>query len=101
MRTQDQLKFDQGKLRYSLVPPHALEAVAQVLTFGAEKYEANSWQNIEDQDRYLDALMRHVEALRKGETHDTGEGGSGLQHMAHVAVNAMFLFEFQKIKDES
>ena len=98
MREQSELKYDQGKPRYSLVPPHALEAVAQVLTFGAEKYEANSWQNIEDQDRYLDALIRHVEALRKGETHDDE---SGLQHMAHVAVNAMFLFEFQKIKDES
>lgn len=98
MRTQDQLKFDQGKPRYSLVPPHALEAVAQVLTFGAEKYEANSWQNVEDKDRYLDALMRHVEAVRKGEIYDEE---SGLQHMAHVAVNSMFLFEFQKIKDES
>lgn len=89
---QEDLKFDQGKPRYSLVPAYALEAVAQVLTFGAEKYAAESWREITDTDRYLDALMRHVEAIRKGEIYDQE---SGLQHMAHVATNAMFLFEFQ------
>ncbi len=97
-RTQDQLKFDQGKPRYSLVPVNALEAVANVLTFGAEKYAANSWQNIEDTDRYLDALIRHVEAVRKGEIYDTE---SGIQHMAHVATNAMFLYEFEIMTKDS
>ncbi len=88
---QDQLKFDAGKPRYSLVPSKALEGVAKVLTFGANKYSANSWQLVEDTDRYIDALLRHIEAVRQGETHDSD---SGLQHMAHVATNAMFLFEF-------
>ena len=93
---QEDLKFDQGKPRYSLVPASALEAVAMVLTFGAEKYSAESWREVEDTDRYLDALIRHVEAVRKGEVYDQE---SGLQHMAHVATNAMFLFEFQ-LRDE-
>ena len=90
-KEQSELKYDAGKPRYSLVPPKALEGVAKVLTFGAKKYEANSWQLMEDTSRYMDALMRHIEAVRQGETHDTD---SGLQHMAHVATNAMFLFEF-------
>ena len=88
---QSELKHDHGKPRYSLVPPLALEGVANVLTFGAEKYEANSWQMVEDHSRYMDALIRHLEAVRKGETHDEE---SGIHHMAHVAVNAMFLYEF-------
>ena len=88
---QNEIKFDAGKPRYSLIPPLALEGVANVLTFGAEKYSANSWQLIEDRSRYMDALIRHIEAVRKGEIYDQD---SGLQHMAHVATNAMFLFEF-------
>ncbi|MGD2065876.1 MAG: DUF5664 domain-containing protein [Candidatus Bathyarchaeota archaeon] len=94
---QDQLKHDHGKPRYSLVPPLALEGVAKVLTFGAEKYEANSWQMVEDHSRYMDALIRHLEAVRKGETHDAE---SGMHHMAHVAVNAMFLYELAHMEQE-
>lgn len=88
---QEDLKFDLGKTKYSLVPPRALEGVAQVFTFGANKYSANSWQLIDDRSRYVDALIRHIEAFRMGETHDHD---SGIQHMAHVATNAMILFEF-------
>lgn len=89
---QSQLKHDQGKPRYSLVPPAALEGVAKVLTFGAKKYSANSWQNVEDTSRYMDALIRHIEAFRQGEDVDPE---SGIHHMAHVATNAMFLYEFE------
>lgn len=85
------LKKDKGKPRYSLIPPNALEGVAMVLTFGAEKYEPNSWQRIEEVERYLDALMRHTEAIRKGEIIDPE---SGELHTAHISANAMFLHEF-------
>lgn len=90
---QNELKHDKGKSRYSLVPPRALEGIANILTFGAEKYAANSWQDIEDTERYMDAMIRHIEAVRMGEVYDKE---SGLQHMAHVATNAMFLFEFNE-----
>lgn len=92
LKQQDELKFDIGKTRYSLVPPNALNKIAEVLTFGANKYEANSWRLIEDKDRYLDALIRHLEAVRMGEDIDKD---SGIYHYAHVAVNAMFLLEFK------
>lgn len=91
---QKELKHDYGKPRYSLIPPMALEEIAKVLTFWAEKYGANSWQKMEDHSRYMDALIRHVEAVRQGETHDNE---SGLHHMAHVAANAMFLYELSEI----
>jgi len=95
------LKYDAGKLRYSLIPPSATKAIAEVLTFGAKKYAPNSWQTVENaEERYLDALIRHLEAYRSGESHDTE---SGLHHLSHLLCNAAFLhyFETQKELHES
>jgi len=36
-------KFDGGKLQYGLLPPLALKATVEILTFGAEKYEPDNW----------------------------------------------------------
>ena len=56
------MKFDGGKLQYSLIPPETTRALAQVLTFGAQKYAPNNWQLVENgETRYLDALYRHLE----------------------------------------
>ena len=86
------LKFDKGKLRYSLIPPEATKAIAEVLTFGAQKYAPNSWQSVPNaHERYLDALMRHLEAYRAGELTDPE---SGLPHMSHLLCNAAFLSYF-------
>ena len=87
-------KYDGGKLMYSLIPPIATEALAKVLTFGAAKYAPNSWQTVKDGERrYLDALMRHLEAWREGETIDPE---SGLPHLSHLLCNASFLLHFEK-----
>lgn len=83
------MKFDSGKLRYSLVPPETTRALAQVLTFGAQKYAPNNWQLVEDgETRYLDALYRHLEAYRLGEEIDQE---SGLPHLSHALTNVAFL----------
>ena len=86
------LKFDKDKLRYSLIPPVATHALAQVLTFGASKYAPNSWQHVPNgRERYLDALMRHLEAYRAGERIDPD---SSLPHLHHLLCNAAFLTYF-------
>lgn len=86
------LKYDDGKLRYSLIPPILLSSVAEVLTFGAAKYAPNSWQTVPNgPERYLDALYRHLEQFRNGEALDPE---SGLPHLAHVATNVAFLLHF-------
>jgi len=83
------MKFDNGKLLYSLIPPETLKALAEVLTFGAQKYAPNNWQLVENgETRYLDALFRHLEAFRSGETHDPD---SKLHHLSHVLTNVAFL----------
>ena len=86
------MKFDAGKLRYSLVPPSAIEGLAEVLTYGAKKYKPNNWQKVEDTDRYVDALYRHLEAWRNGEKLDEE---SGLSHLKHALTNVAFLIHFE------
>ena len=83
------MKFDNGKLLYSLIPPETLKALAEVLTYGAQKYAPNNWIKVENGDiRYMDALFRHLEAFRSGETHDPE---SGYHHLSHCLCNIMFL----------
>lgn len=85
------LKYDSGKPRMSLVPPHALTEMAKVMTFGASKYKAHSWKDVENaQERYLDALLRHAIAYVAGERIDPE---SGLLTMAHIMCDAAFLIE--------
>lgn len=84
------LKFDTGKLRYDLVPPSALKALAKVLTYGAKKYKPNNWRTVEDTDRYVGAVFRHLEAWRMGEIHDEE---SGFTHLEHALTNLAFLIE--------
>ena len=86
------LKFDSGKLQYSLIPTSATLALAQVLTYGAKKYKPNNWQQVDDTTRYVDALYRHLEAWRSGELTDSE---SGLSHLAHAMTNIVFLNHLQ------
>lgn len=86
----DGRKFDQGKDRWDLLPWKLMRGVVKVLTFGAVKYADNNWQLVKPKDRYFAAMMRHLDDYRDGETHDSGEGGSGLHHLYHFLCNAMF-----------
>lgn len=89
-------KFDGGKARMELIPMPVVEEIAKVLTFGAAKYAPDGWKHLPDaEDRYLGALLRHISAIQRGETHDPE---SGLSHISHVACNSMFLTHFQMLK---
>ena len=82
-------KFDTGKLRYDLIPLEALEGLADILTFGAQKYSENNWKDVERaEDRYYAALLRHLFASRKGEKSDPESGKS---HLHHAITNLAFL----------
>jgi len=83
------VKFDGDKLRYDLSPVEVEEELAKVLTYGAKKYSANSWQKVEPfNDRYYAALRRHISEWRKGETIDPE---SGLHHLSHALCCVAFL----------
>jgi hypothetical protein len=84
-------KHDAGKLRFSLLPLHALEEVVKVLEFGAAKYGAENWRKLDNlQQRYYDAALRHVIADQKGEAVDDE---SDLPHLAHAICCLMFKLE--------
>lgn len=84
---QPALKYNAGKTRLDLLPPKAIVALGEVLTYGAYKYADNSWQEVEPH-RYEAALLRHLMAYKMGEKLDVE---SGLSHLAHVLCNAAFL----------
>lgn len=83
-----EIKRDAGKPMMCLLPPEALEALGAVLTFGAEKYSANSWRQVE-KERYVSALLRHMCKYMKDPKSVDEE--SGLPHIWHVLCNAAFL----------
>lgn len=84
-------KNDSGKLLYNLLPPRELQQVVEVLTIGADKYGVDNWKHCDDTTRYINALMRHLEAYRQGEKLDREDGK---HHLAHLACNALFLLHF-------
>ncbi|MES9299123.1 dATP/dGTP diphosphohydrolase domain-containing protein, partial [Cutibacterium acnes] len=96
------MKYDGGKARMALLfdgCPNALEAVGQVLTFGAQKYAAHSCQTVpEGEERYKSALLRHLLAVGKGEAIDPE---SNLHHLAHAACNALFILELELRKQNA
>ena len=89
-------KYDDGKLRYDLIPSECMEVLARILTYGANKYEANNWQNLEDYyNRYYAANERHIQKWRQGEDYDPE---SGELHLAHAFTNVCFLL-WKKLKE--
>jgi hypothetical protein len=82
-------KYDAGKVRLDLVPMRVVREIAKVLSFGAEKYGANNWQNVEPfEGRYYAALQRHLTSWREGERADPE---TGLPHLAHAGCCLFFL----------
>jgi hypothetical protein len=84
------IKYDDGKPKMSLIPAHAIFAMARALTHGALKYDSFNYKNGEglDWDRYSSALLRHLFAWLGGQEFDTD---SGLRHTDHVLSCAAML----------
>lgn len=86
------------KLRWDLLPLDIIEKLVEVYHFGAQKYEPNTWQELDDgENRYRGALFRHLVAHGKGELHDPE---SGLLHAAHLAWNAIAILYFATEKEK-
>jgi hypothetical protein len=85
-------KLDSGKPDASLLLMfgRALTAVAQVGTFGAEKYTRGGWTGVPDGiNRYTAALLRHL----MKEDREPIDSDSGLLHASHAAWNALARLE--------
>ena len=87
-------KKDADKLRFDLILPEFEEAMAHALTHGVKAYGVNDWQKVEDaKARYTGALQRHLNQWRKGYMYDLD---SDCNNLAQIAVNAMFLYWFER-----
>lgn len=90
-------KYDTGKIQYGLIKPEVLKQLATVLTFGAEKYGKDDWTMVKNFDeRYHNALMRHIEAWRLGEIYDKE---TGLPHLTHALACTHFLL-YNQLKND-
>ena len=89
------VKHDDGKLRYELIPPDALAALAYVYTIGAKKYDDWNWRKGMSWSRVYGALMRHLIAWQQGETYDRDDGQ---EHLAAVAWCAFTLMEYERLE---
>ena len=85
-------KNDQGKTRWGLLGYKAIEEIANVMTFGANKYAPYNWAKGMSYERVFSALQRHLVAWYNGEDLD---GETGLNHLAHAGCCLMFLLSYQ------
>lgn len=99
MKQFEGAKYDDGKLKYSLVPPEVMDAIAAVRDYGYKKYgEAENWRSISP-DRWHEALLRHVREIWEDPCHIDEE--SGLPSLWHLVTNAAFLCACLKDKLEN
>ena len=94
-------KMDGGKPLAGLLLDFglALEAVAELGTFGAKKYSRGGWQSVPDGiQRYEDAMMRHMLRVRTEKI----DPETNLPHLYAVAWNSLALLELAiRERDES
>lgn len=105
------LRYDNGKIRYDLMEPFAIQELAKVFTAGSRKYEDNNWLLGMKWSKMRASLGRHLAAYDKGEDFDydptcpdcvagTCVIHTGLLHMAQVAWNALALVSYYKHRPE-
>lgn len=93
------MKFDTGKTMMGLVPPLAVEAIAEVMTYGAKKYAPHNWSKGIVYSRLIDALDRHLNSWKNCYESDL-DPESNLNHLAHAACCLSFLLHFEVIKNK-
>ena len=81
---------------YALIPWGAMDEIARVYAFGAQKYAAHNWRKGYEWGKSFSALCRHIFAFWKGEDRDPE---SGLSHLAHAGFHVLSLLTFWLERD--
>lgn len=87
------VKFDNDKIRYDLIPPEAMQALAIILQKGAAKYEERNWEKGMQWSRVFRAAMGHLWDwwFRRGNDHETGRS-----HLEHALCCVAFLVTYER-----
>lgn len=91
------LKYDEGKLRYDLIPHYPIEMLAAVLTFGATKYGDWNWSHGIPYLKLIASCSRHFWSFVSC---DDVDKESGLPHLAHLMCNVAMLLHFTKYRPD-
>ena len=88
------------KPMFELIDPKFLKDMALVLTHGGEKYGTGNYKKAkaEQQKLYIGAIHRHLNAWQQGNKIDQD---TNINHLISVSINAMFLYYFDILKEES
>jgi hypothetical protein len=89
-------KDDTGKLRFDLIAPDCEKALAEILTFGAKKYDDRNWEKGLSFGRVYGAMRRHQNSFWSREDLDDE---TGLLHLAHAYTCLHFLLHYQLNKE--
>ena len=82
------LRYNEGKVQWSLVDYKSLEPMVRVLEYGCRKYSKNNWKKGMPASQIIESMLRHTYKLLEGELVDPE---SGIEHVGHIQCNAMFL----------
>lgn len=84
-------EIGETKTPLGLIPSSAMEQTAWVHKLGAKKYGAYNWRKSGVcASTYVNAIMRHLNAWKDGETLDPE---SGFSHLAHIAASCNILMD--------
>lgn len=88
VKSEGAMRFNDGKLEWSLVDFKSLEPMVRVLEMGAKKYSRDNWRQGLQTTKIVESTLRHLFAFLDGENVDKE---SQLSHVAHAQCNLMFL----------
>ena len=90
---QTAARYNEGKIRYELIPAFALEQLALAYTYGAQKYNADNWRKGFKWKETIGSLLRHVYKWARGAKFDKE---SNCHPLAMAVFNALTLIMFEK-----
>ena len=96
-RDKQALRYNQGKVQWSLVDYKSIEPMVRVLEHGCLKYSKNNWKKGMPASQIIESMLRHTFKLLEGELVDLE---SGIEHVGHIQCNAMFLAYVLREKPE-
>lgn len=75
-----------GKGRYDLLPPYAIQRLAQVYERGAGKYGDKNWLLGQPLSRFLDSALRHTFQVLEGKTDEDHAGQAAWNLLAFIEI---------------
>ena len=85
------LRYDTGKVKFELLPPEAIWALARHYEVGSRKYAERNWEKGMKWGKPFACLMRHAWKWMRGEEFDEETGS---HHMICVMWNAAAIFTY-------